>query len=107
MFLIAYLSTPFGWRFKLTDNISGFFSAAVLMTIANNVGASELLRWNATQNRFTSVWSGSPYLQLEPISIQQPGGPLYLLAGADVVTNRDGKLLQISRIASQSDFVYR
>lgn len=77
------------------------------MTIANNVGASELLRWNATQNRFTSVWSGSPYLQLEPISIQQPGGQLYLLAGADVVTSNDGKLLQISRIAAQSDFVYR
>ena len=79
----------------------------MLLVISNSVGASEILRWNFSDRRFVSVWSGDPYILLEPMVIQQPGGTLYLLAGIDVITQNDGKIMQISRLSDQSDFVYR
>ncbi|KAK7486836.1 hypothetical protein BaRGS_00021983 [Batillaria attramentaria] len=79
----------------------------VLLAVANMVGASEILQWDVSQSRFTPVWSGDPYLLLEPIRIQQTSTPLYLMAAADVITDHDGMLYQVSHISDQSDFVPR
>ncbi|KAL8615958.1 hypothetical protein ACOMHN_034634 [Nucella lapillus] len=79
----------------------------VFLAIANSVGASQIMQWSSATGQFITVWSGEPYLLLQPISIQQPQGALQLLATADVVSKNNGTLYQLARISDRSDFVHR
>lgn len=80
---------------------------SVLLAIANSVGASEVLQWDVARSQFSPVWSGDPYLVMQPIRIQQPSTTLYLMAVAHVIADSDGVLFQVSHITDDSDFIPR
>ncbi|XP_055956200.1 adhesion G-protein coupled receptor V1 [Patella vulgata] len=94
---------------RRVQKVSSFTATdgTVFLAFANGIGNSEILLWNATQSKFTSVWTGETSKDLYPVMINQNSSPLILLASAPVNEQKTTKVYQVARISKQSDFMPR
>ena len=80
----------------------------VYLAMASRTTTSQLLAWNVTSASLVSVWRGTPALDLLPITVQQPGVPLLLLAEINnrfAADGTDSRVMMLSMFSQNSDFV--
>ena len=73
------------------------------LVVANGIGDSVIYAWNLQEQKFSSVWTGPPSLQIYPIIVNQATGPLVLMPVADAQSQANATLFQFLRIKN-SDF---
>ncbi|KAI8777860.1 G-protein coupled receptor 98, partial [Biomphalaria glabrata] len=90
---------------KVSSVISS--QGSVLLVFANELGNSEIFIWDVPSNTFKSVWKGSTYLNLKPITIKQPDVNLVMLASSELTRETKPTMFQIAQLANNSDYMPR